>query len=388
MAVENYSVLLKAITATEPTFNVTLRGYDRRQVDQYAHTTETQLANALAESNRLGAKVRALTEDLVAVQEELTELRRRPAITEKASFRHLGLRVEQILSEAEQQAEEVRVEANDEASQLRARLAEEVTRIRATLADEVAHGRERLAEEVAVQRDRLAIEDREVREEHARERHEIEEARQACAQAERQAAQRAEIARAEVARAEADLDRLKVASHQLIAAAQAEYERVTTSAMENAERIHADLATKSRALREEAYEEANRVTMAAEAYAEAIIGEADQHATELRELTEGYAARMRAHVPPVAGQINGKHPKTSKRAISDRPDSEVSDSEVPDSDVPDSEVPDSEVPDSEVPDSEVQDSDVPDSDVRDEAFEADTPGDQPDVDSPIAAASA
>jgi len=319
MAVENYSVLLKAITATEPTFNVTLRGYDRRQVDQYAHTTETQLATALAESNRLGAKVRALSEDLEAAQEELTELRRRPAITEKASFKHLGLRVEQILSEAEQQAEQVRVEANDEATQLRARLAEEVSRIRAGLADEVAYGRERLAEEVAGQRERLALEDHEVREAHARERHEIEEARQACVQAERQAAQKLEIAQAEQARAESDLDRLKVASQQLVAAAQAEYERVTASAMENAERIHADLATKGRALREEAYEEANRVTAAAEAYAEAIVGEAELHATELRELTEGYAARIRAHVPPVAGQINGKHPKTSLRAIADRP---------------------------------------------------------------------
>src|SRR4029453_4870841 len=121
--------------------------------------------------------------------------------------------------------------------------------------------------------------------------------------------------------------------------------------MENAERIPSDLATKSRALREEAYEDANRVTTEAEAYAEAIIAEAEQHATELRELTDGYAARVRAHVPPVAGQINGRHPKTSKRAISDRP--------------------------AELPDGAVE-GDVVERD--------DTPGDQADVDTPIVAA--
>lgn len=337
MAVENYSVLLKAITATEPTFNTTLRGYDRRQVDQYAHTTETQLATALAESNRLDAKVRSLANELRVAQEELTELRRRPAVNEKASFKHLGLRVEQILTDAEEQAELVRTEANDEVTQLRARLADEVTRVRSALADEVTSGRQRLAQEVASERERLAIEDREVREQHSRERHEIDEARQTCAQAERQATQRMEIAQAEKSRAEGDLVRLKDATQQLLAAAQAEYERVTTSAMENAERIHADLADRTRALREEAYEDANRVTLEAEAYAQTIVAEAEHHSIELRELTEGYAARMRAHVPPVTGQINNKHPHalsaTSKRALSDRPadadDTPATDTPVP-----------------------------------------------------------
>ena len=84
------------------------------------------------------------------------------------------------------------------------------------------------------------------------------------------------------------------------------------------------------------------------------MGEAEQHATELRELTEGYAARIRAHVPPVAGQINGKHPKTSLRALSDRPAGSAE---------------------------EGKDS-LTDGDA------VDTPGDQPDIDTPIAAASA
>jgi hypothetical protein len=332
MAGENYSVLLKAITATEPTFNVSLRGYDRRQVDQYAHRTEAQLASTLVENRDLAGQLNAITEELRAAQNEVFELRQGPPITDDVSFKHLGLRIEQILTDAHEESDYVRRCAVEEAEQVRAQLVEEVTRERtavanetarerAEVADEVARLRSEVEEEVSSQRGRLAEEVHQAREMEARVLNELDEARRACAAEEVRAAQEVERSTAEVARAALELDRLRIAADQLLATAQEEYERVTNSAMETAERIHADLAVQTRALREEAHEEAASVTLAAQTYAEQILAEAERHAAEVNEMVQQYSARLSAiEAPPrFVGRHSRELSSTSMRALSDRP---------------------------------------------------------------------
>jgi len=85
-------------------FDVSMRGYDKRQVDQFIAEVEHRLAaltherdGALGEIRRLGAQTQSL-------QAELTELRERPVQIDRASFKDLGPMVEQMLSLAEKQA--------------------------------------------------------------------------------------------------------------------------------------------------------------------------------------------------------------------------------------------------------------------------------------------
>ena len=111
MAREQNNLRLASPLETEPAFTLTFRGYNKREVDQYAHITETQLNAAVAERNDLVSRVRTLTDQLHQAHGELVDLRRRPSVDAKLSFRHLGPRIEQILAEAEQQADAVRAAA-------------------------------------------------------------------------------------------------------------------------------------------------------------------------------------------------------------------------------------------------------------------------------------
>ena len=93
MAREPNNLRLASPLETEPSFTLTFRGYNKREVDQYAQITETQLSAAVAERNELAATVRTLTDQLHHAHSELVDLRRRPSVDDKLSFRHLGPRV-------------------------------------------------------------------------------------------------------------------------------------------------------------------------------------------------------------------------------------------------------------------------------------------------------
>jgi cell division septum initiation protein DivIVA len=332
MAGENYSTLLKAITATEPTFNFSLRGYDRKQVDHYAHTTEQNLAAALAENRHLAGQVTALADELRALREEAAELRRRPTAIDKISYRHLGVRVEQILCDAEEQAELTRRDAVDEADRVRSEADEFSTRLRSEALTETTRLREETAQDVARQRaeaaaaftderEQLDTQARLFREHEDQVRAELEQAQLELVAEERRADERVAWAAAEVARAESELDRLRMAAEELLASAQAEYERVTTSAMETAERVHAELAVHAQTVRQQAYDEATGMTQAARSYADQTIAEAEQHAIELNKLIEGYRDRVQAITPPE--MVKPKHSRelspASMRALTERP---------------------------------------------------------------------
>jgi cell division septum initiation protein DivIVA len=115
-------------TATTPTtpahaagdgqiFDTALRGYERRQVDEYVGDKSKEISRLtmeLAEANR---QRRLATEHAEATEKEMRELRARSAHSERAvpedSF---GFRAEKLLRMAEQEAAEVRVHASRESA--------------------------------------------------------------------------------------------------------------------------------------------------------------------------------------------------------------------------------------------------------------------------------
>ena len=106
--------------ASEPTFDTVIRGYHRRDVDNYTQRAETQINALISERRDNQAQIRILTDQLHQVQSELAERHRHvPGIDEPLRFRHLGLRVEEILQLAEDQAETITAEASAEATKLR-----------------------------------------------------------------------------------------------------------------------------------------------------------------------------------------------------------------------------------------------------------------------------
>src|SRR5262245_405606 len=105
--------------ASEPSFDVSFKGYDKRQVDRYVTQVESELATLAAERDQAIAQMQALAGQVQQLQVELTDLTRR-AVPSRVSFRHLGGRVEQILSMAEEQAADIVNTAQQEVNDQRA----------------------------------------------------------------------------------------------------------------------------------------------------------------------------------------------------------------------------------------------------------------------------
>src|SRR5688572_27448383 len=95
----------------EVSFDNALRGYDRRQVNRFVAHVDTELSALSAERDAAIAQAQALAGQVQAIENELADLRRRTAHNAAVSFRHLGPRVEQILSLAEEQADAIRAGA-------------------------------------------------------------------------------------------------------------------------------------------------------------------------------------------------------------------------------------------------------------------------------------
>ncbi|HET8680960.1 MAG TPA: hypothetical protein VFM54_03705, partial [Micromonosporaceae bacterium] len=88
-------------------FVLAVRGYDKRQVDQYVSQVDSAIATLAAERERALGHIQELNARLQQVQMELAEARDRPTRMDRASFRHLGPMVDQILALAEKQAEQI-----------------------------------------------------------------------------------------------------------------------------------------------------------------------------------------------------------------------------------------------------------------------------------------
>jgi cell division septum initiation protein DivIVA len=94
-------------TNSRQSFEQALRGYDKRQVDQYVSQVDSEIATLAAGRDRALREIKNLTAQLRQLQAELTELRERPVQIDRASFRDLGPMVDQMLALAEKQAGEI-----------------------------------------------------------------------------------------------------------------------------------------------------------------------------------------------------------------------------------------------------------------------------------------
>lgn len=256
MAGEIDSLMRDAHTKTEPSFAVAFRGYTRRQVDHYARTVETQIRAVLAANTDLESQVRALNKQIRQAHDEIGDLRRRPPSVDKLAYRHLGARVEQILSEAEQEALTIRQSALQDAEQERTRLAAALSEARAIFEQEAqkAHDdRDHALSELAALRTLHADQERDMH-------------------------RRLEATKADLLRAEAAATRQRADAAELLTAAQEAYDRLHASAMTNAETVQTDLDVRMRELRARAYEDASSVALAAEMYALDTVTAAEQYA--------------------------------------------------------------------------------------------------------------
>ncbi|GAA1377053.1 hypothetical protein [Catellatospora chokoriensis] len=256
--------------AARPDFEVTLRGYDKRQVEQYIARINAEVSSLSAERERALGQVRDLTERLKRQHtdlSELAELRQRPAQVERASFRHLGPMVDQILELAEKQAEAITT----------------------TTAQQMAHHKdeaEKILAEARDQADRLRAESEGA----------LERAEQELKRVHDQNAQQAEHARAE---ADALVEAARVRVQQEVEAARAQTQQEVSQWKANVERELAEM----RAAAER--ELAGQRTAVNQKNA-ALHAEAQQHAVDLRRRADDQNAAHQQQLTVVQQEIRAR----------------------------------------------------------------------------------
>src|SRR5262249_7192642 len=97
--------------SSDSVFDIVLRGYHKGQVDKELARADAIVAAITGERDEAYAQIQALVAQVHELQMHLATLRRRTAADATVSFRHLGPRVEQILTLAEEQAEAIRASA-------------------------------------------------------------------------------------------------------------------------------------------------------------------------------------------------------------------------------------------------------------------------------------
>ncbi len=250
--------------ATESTFSIVFRGYSKREVDQYARLSEADIAAAQTERQELQARIKSLADQVRESNAELVELRRRPQLDSKVTFRHLGLKVEQILAEAEEQAEAIRRAAIDSVQHQK-------DQAEAELRD--AEGlRARITREVEAD---LSLQRSEVERDNGRIRE-------------------AAIVEADDARAYAR--RIRTEADAILTDANEEARRIVGAAKANCERMWADCAAGLEAVHRNAENQAKAITSSAETYARQTREAAELDAAQTRAQSDEYAARTRTAV--------------------------------------------------------------------------------------------
>jgi len=119
-----------AMNETPPAFDIVLRGYERRQVDEH-------LAALLAERHVADNRISGLEKQVGRMRQEIETTRHEQS---EPSYAGLGARVEKILRLAEEEARDVRAEAQAAAERERALAADEAAGAR-TQAEEDAQRR-------------------------------------------------------------------------------------------------------------------------------------------------------------------------------------------------------------------------------------------------------
>jgi cell division septum initiation protein DivIVA len=229
---------------SRPSFEPALRGYDKRQVDQYVAWADSEIPRLVAESQRAFARIQDMAAQHQRLQVELNELRQRPAQVDRASFRDLGPMVDQILALAEKQAdaitsttaeraakrqaeaENVLVEAREKAAQTLREFEAEMSTRRAE--EDKAHEERRTAAqaelaEIRKQADRLRAEGEAARDRADQEAKRLKE--QSAQQVEHARAESVALVEAALAQAQREADAARTQAQQELAQRQAELEQ-------------------------------------------------------------------------------------------------------------------------------------------------------------------
>lgn len=281
--------------ASEPSFDVSFKGYDKRQVDRYVTQVESEVATLAAERDQAIAQMQALAGQVQQLQVELSDLTRR-AVPSRVSFRHLGGRVEQILTMAEEQAADIvntaQQEVNDQRAEAERLLADARERTALAVRDFDLALASRRKEEIKVDEQRRA----QVAEETQRMRAE---AREVLAHAQQEAQALRTAAANEVAgrrvQADKDIAAARATAEQRAAALIADAEqRLSTATAEAEQRLSTATAEAERRL-SSSKTEAERQLAEAKAEAQRQLGaakaEAEKMVTEANELTEKQKAQ-------------------------------------------------------------------------------------------------
>src|SRR6266540_4370313 len=89
---------------SRPGFELVRRGDDKPQVDQYVSQVGSMISRLAGERELALSQIQDMAAQLQRLQAEVTELRKRPVQVDRASFRHLGAMVYQILALPEMHA--------------------------------------------------------------------------------------------------------------------------------------------------------------------------------------------------------------------------------------------------------------------------------------------
>jgi cell division septum initiation protein DivIVA len=98
------------------TFDTALRGYERRQVDEFVAAKKKEIGRLTAELGESARQRKLATDHAESVEVELRELRARPAAGGASPEEGFGFRAEKLLRMAEQEASEVRMNAGRESA--------------------------------------------------------------------------------------------------------------------------------------------------------------------------------------------------------------------------------------------------------------------------------
>jgi cell division septum initiation protein DivIVA len=201
---------------TAPAFRVAFRGYDTKQVDRYAHLIEAELEATKHAHAELAADLRSLADQLDRAHEELAVLRRRPSVDDAIAFRHLGPRVEEILANANAEADEILAAARRRAQELQASSEQQVGAVRA---------------------------------EHAREAAEFEERRRWLREEEERWTRLLRSRQEQVTRAEHYRRKVQEGAEQILTSATLQHERVVASALARSEQMLAEATAQAEQIR-------------------------------------------------------------------------------------------------------------------------------------------
>ena len=242
-------------------FDVVLRGYDRRQVDEYLDRVDVALNDADTRHAEDGERMTALQVEAEQVQEQLAEAERRADGRPEAASVLTGA-MAQMLALAEAEAARLRSEAQVEVEALHTQAGAEATRL-------VEQAKQQAARESSEQSARLQTRERE-----------IAKATQLVESSTLQAQRDAEAVRSQAHReAEAELSAGKREASALRAAAQRDAETTTDQAREDVQQLH-----------ERARGEAAAMTAAARREVEDKARQRDAISAQMQALRDAVAA--------------------------------------------------------------------------------------------------